>query len=339
MNKILQLYDQNYVVEYFKRKVLPKFPEFIGIKRVEIIPHKNQVWRTNYHVVLEFKVCFQRLDGGEYWSTLYASAHSSEPRKNVYVALKALMELGFNNDRFVVPKPVTYSGYFNAAFYQGIDGKNLDYYIFKQDFGEVEKMIPQAAELFAYVHGQPNDNHLDFNPINSRIITVIPGMEHILKEIGDKYPDLYGDYSRIYKELDRREKAFFGDNNERWLIHGDAHPENVIRVEDNRLGLVDFTDMSLGDFARDLGSFTQQLDYMITRKMESDVFAEKMKNLFLDSYFAVRGVEPSLGVLERISTYYNWTAMRTATLHLLREPAEKERSVPLIDMVKKHLSL
>ena len=41
MNKILSLFDENYVRELFTEKVLPLYPKFSGIEKIEIKPYKK----------------------------------------------------------------------------------------------------------------------------------------------------------------------------------------------------------------------------------------------------------------------------------------------------------
>ncbi len=94
MNKILQLFDEKFVINLFRQKILPYYPEFIDIKQIKIKPYKNLVWKTTYHVVLSFDTYFLKADGEESRVLIVCSAHNEEPRKNIYLALKYLWTAG-----------------------------------------------------------------------------------------------------------------------------------------------------------------------------------------------------------------------------------------------------
>ena len=55
MNGILKLYDQKFIKDLFREKVLPKYPQFVDIKKIEIQKHKTHIWEHSWHVVAEFK--------------------------------------------------------------------------------------------------------------------------------------------------------------------------------------------------------------------------------------------------------------------------------------------
>ncbi|MCX6794677.1 MAG: phosphotransferase [Candidatus Falkowbacteria bacterium] len=340
MNKILRLFDEAYVVKLFRKEVLPHYPSFSDIKRVVIRPYKELVWETTYHVVISFTAYFAKADGTEDKIPIVCSAHSSEERENVYLALKYLWAAGFPSETIDIPDPLFYSPYFRGTFYRGLKGENLLSYIKNKDFATVEKIVIASARLFARLHALPGDARANFNPINSRIRTVVPGSENIIKEIASRFPDKYDlDLRRIYALFIEKEEAYFQGGGQLSLIHGDAHPENIIQTSANRVGLIDFTDLCLGDLARDLGSFSQQLEYKILRKASDAASARAMKKLFLDTYLAASGLTLTGDLQARIDLYYNWTAVRTATYWLLKFDHDENAAIGLIRQVKANLKL
>lgn len=340
MNKILQLFDEAYVIELFRKEVLPHYPSFTDIKRVAINPYKKLVWEKTYHVVISFTVYFSKPNGTEDKIPIVCSAHSEEERENVYLALKYLWEAGFPSEHIDIPDPLFYSPYFRGTFYRGLKGENLLYYIKNKDFATVEKIIIASAKLLARLHALPAEPRANFNPINSRIRTVIPGSEHIIKEVADRFPGKYGeDLRRFYDHFIKQEEAYFNNGGRLFLIHGDAHPENIIQTSLDRVGLIDFTDLCLGDFARDIGSFVQQLEYKIIRKASDSVHAAAMKKLFLDTYFEAAGLTMTEDLQRRIDLYYNWTAIRTATYWFLKFDNDESAGIELINQVKANLNL
>ena len=340
MNKILPLFDEKFALDYLKRKLLPLYPAFSGIKRVKIEPYKKMIWETTYHVVISFKVYFSSPDGTEVKIPIVCSAHSDEPRDNVYAALEYLWAKGFNSDGIDLPRPLFYSHHFNGTFYRALNGENLLYYIKNKDITAVEKIVISSAKLFSKLHFLPVGAEANFNPANARIKTVIPGVEIIFKEMTARYGNKYTPtLEKVYGHFISQEEKFFASGILLKLIHGDAHPENIIKTADDRIGIIDFTDLCLGDFARDLGTFLQQIEYKIMTKIGDQSLAERIKKLFLDNYLAVAGIKMDDNLQERINTYYNWTAIRTSTYWFLKFGHNEAKAEELLNMVKNNLKL
>lgn len=338
-NIILNLLDEKFILKFFKERVLPLYSSFSGIKKISIIPHKKLIWEHSYHVVLEFKTIFADSKNKSKTISIFTTAHSSEPRKNVYSALKFLWNHNFSKGYLTIPHPLFYSNFYKATFYRGVNGNNLYYYIRNKNFAEIEKIIPKAAAWFAKLHKIPTLKAKNFNKKNSRIKTVFPGVEHILEKIKEKYPEHYEISKKIYEIIIKSEEKFLSSTSRRWLVHGDAHPENVIKMGAKKIAVIDFTDLCLSDFTRDLGAFTQQLDYMCFKKIGDQSYAEKIKDLFLKNYFHNAKIKLSEDLEKRIGAYYNWTAMRTATFLLLRHEPHPEHAKILLEQICKNLKI
>jgi len=207
-------------------------------------------------------------------------------------------------------------------------------YIKTKNLAEIKKIIPLAAAWFAKLHNLPVKNAKNFNKENSRIETVIPGQKHILKQIKINYPSYFNIYQKAYNYFVKEEENFLSSTKERWLIHGDAHPENIIKISGTKLGLIDFTDICLSDFARDLGCFLWQFEFMVDRKIGNKKFSDEIKNLFLENYFKDVKMKLDGALKERINNYSNWTAIRTATFFLIKDKAEPERAEALIKKIE-----
>jgi thiamine kinase-like enzyme len=340
MNKIFDLFDTDKVKELFSREILPIYPDFVDIKKIKIIPHKKLIWTLTYHIVIEFKTTFQTREGKMQNLPIYCTAHSNEPRKNVYDGLKFLWENNFGRGYLTIPHPMFYNEYYNGAFYRGVKGKNLYQYIKNKNFSEIEIIVKKTADWFCKLHSLKTKHARNFNKENSRIATVFPGSKLIFKKIDEVCPRYSDKYKKIYGLLVEKENEFFNSTSQRWLVHGDAHPENVIRMSKNKIALIDFADLCLGDYARDLGTFLQQLDYMSNRKIGDKDYTEKLKKLFLESYLAKnKRVKSDWNLEARIANYYNWTAMRTSTHFLLKANPEPERAEPLIKEVCDKLNI
>lgn len=345
MNKIEKLFDEEYVRRLLSRKILSFYPAYQRIAQVKVIPHKKHIWESTYHVVVEFLVYFETAEKKIHKLTVFCSAHSNENRKNVYDSLRFLWDSGFNDDHFSIPRPLFYSAYFNGTFYRGVTGHNLHYYISTQNHAEIEKIVPQAAKWFAKLHSLQNVAGFDYNSENGRIRTVIPGIDNILREIEKRYPHYLGFYQKAYDIFIQKEEEFLNSTNRRWLIHGDAHPENIIKMNDIKVAVIDFTDMSLADFTRDLACFLQQFEYMgIQKKKLAPEYVGQIRQLFLDNYFANSPEKLDAGVKARIDNYYNWTMMRTITYLLMagvidRDEAKLGKINDLVNLLKNNLGI
>ncbi len=337
MNVITKLFDEHYVLSFFKKKVLSYYPDFTDIKKVKIIPIKKQTWKTSYHVVIRFDTYFIASNGKFSKIPIYCSAHSNEPRRNVYSVLKFLWRNHFSSGYLTTVRPLFYSSYFRAVFYRGVKGENLFYYIKKGTYEEMKQITKKAATWLVKLHKIPTYETINFNKQNSRIDTAIPGKKHILNMVDYFYPELDEFFRTAYECMVSQEKKFFQATKKRWVIHGDAHPENVIRISNNKLAFIDFNDFCLADFARDLGSFIQQLDYMIGVKVRKKEYIQELKEIFLNSYLKYAKLTLDHELNQRINLYYNWTALRTATYFLLKYNLNKEKAEPLIKGVKEYL--
>lgn len=345
MNKIEKLLDNDYVLDFFNKKVLPLYPDFKKIKKIKIVSHKKFIWSNSYHVVLEFKVLFSFSASNlgkkkDSRLSFFCTAHSSERRKNVYDILKYLWANGFSKGFLAIPKPILYSKYFNASFYRGVNGDSLLKFIRAGDKKEIEKIVKKTAEWLAKLHKLPINEDLLFDKSKAKIKTVVPGYKKTLEDLKQRYDGrYYKDIKNIYDYLIDLEEDFFKLSDKRWLIHGDVHPENIIKISKNKMAMIDFTDMSPSDFARDLGSFLQQLEYKLKRNNYTKSYVKKIEDIFIVSYCNKAKVRYNARLKERVKLYYYWTAMRTAVYWLTKHEPDYSRLEPLIIEIKKKLKI
>lgn len=339
MNKILQLFDEQYILDLFNKEVLPLYPDFKGIEQIKITPIKKNVWESTYHVVIGFLTTFTGKNNIPVELPIYCTAHSNEPRKSSFEALMYLWQRGFGRGNLTIPRPLFFSDYFNGYFYRGVWGKNLYYYIRERKYAEIENIIPRAAAWFAKLHALPAGQAKNFNELNSRVRTVIPGFKLILEKIQNDFPEYHEIYEKAFSYIGREEEKFLSHGKNLKLIHGDAHPENVIKMSARTIGLIDFTDICLSDLARDLGTFIQQLEFMASRKIEEIKYIKINRDLFLENYSAIAKIKLDDSLMRRINYYYSWTALRTATFFLLKSPSEPERARGLLEKVKYNLKI
>lgn len=318
MNKIYQLLDQNFIFDLFNQKVLPKYPQIKKINKIEIIPYKKMIWETTYHVVFSYHLFWENAKGEEKKMEIVCSAHSNEPRKNVLDTLNYLWKKKLPSAELKLPRPLFYLSEFEATFYRALSGKTLLHYIKEGNKEKISSLISASARMFARLHQLPVDSDFQFHLDNQKIATVVPGEKFIYQELASRFKNgEYEDLPAFYAKCIEQENKTFPVLEKRFLIHGDAHPENIIKVGENKVGLIDFTDFSPADFARDLGAFIQQIEYKIVRKVEDLAFAREMKKLFLAEYLKASGRVLDSDLQERINLYYDWTALRTAVYWFL----------------------
>lgn len=337
MNKILQLLDEDFVRQYFDRELLALYPDFLKIVSVKIKPYKKLIWQTTYHVVVAFEVEFLTKKKDLESIFLVCSAHSEEPRENVFKVLTFLRQQGFANNWIDIPAPLFFSEEFKGVFYTGLKGENILKQVRIGGDIAAEK-IALAGKLFAALHSLPIQDALNFNLQSSKIANVVPGVEAILREMSLRYKGVYDENLReLYDHFINKEAEFFKAEENLTLIHGDAHLENIIDTGAGRLGIIDFADLCLSDFARDLGTFLQQLEYRATsvktglRNPEENA---RFKKIFLDEYIKARGLKLDENLKARIKLYYDWTMLRTATYFFLKAEVEIERAEALFARVR-----
>jgi thiamine kinase-like enzyme len=335
MYKAQQLFNPEYIKDYFKKNILPLYPQFSDIRKIKIIPHKKMIWENEaYHIVSEYEVSFVEIIAGIKKIRkvpIFCSAHSHERRDNVYESLHYLWGKGFAKGYRTIPRALYYSQNFSAVFYRGVKGNNLYHYIKEHDFKSIEEVTAKAAKWFVKLHQLDTSDAKNFNPENSRIFSVLPGKEQVLETIKNEEPEYLDLYKKAYDYFIKYEDDFLKKTNKLYLVHGDAHPENVIKMGAKKIAVIDFTDLCLGDFARDIGTFLQQVLYMTSRKIDDKNYGLKLQYIFLDNYFDNAKIKLDDNLKKRISIYYHWTALRTATFLLMGAHYEPQRAKVLLE--------
>lgn len=342
MNKILNLFDEKFVLQYFKEKLLPIYPYFVDVKKVKIRPYKKMVWEKTYHVVIEFETYFINKEGKTNKIRIICSAHSHEPRERAYYILKYFWKSPLHSKPIELPHPLFYSEEYKGVFYRALKGRNVLYLLREGKVEALKKKILMAAEFFARLHELKVDEDLELNPGMERIETVVPGKDAVLREMSLRYNGVYDkDLKKAYDWFIKTENKNLKNSKNICVIHGDAHLENLIDVGPGRLGVIDFSDFCRADFARDLGTFLQQVEYnVLTRSIEkNENLAKELKEMFLNRYLSLRNIELNQNLQERINLYYYWTGIRSAVYLFLKFDKEPQRALNLFEKIKKGMNL
>jgi len=322
MKDIKQLFDPKFAATLFAEKI-PDFVSKYNLSDLTATPIKKYIGKDFYQIVI-------RYDCKSFgYTPIFCTAHSNENRKNAFNALTYINKNAPKKDNIFLPNPLFFDDEYGAFFYQGIEGKNILHYIEKKEF-DLTEYLESTAELIAYLHEVPTEKAENFNPENSRIKTVVPGPENFLPKIKKLFPEKFSQIKENFDRLAKLDQENMDDKIKPCLIHGDFHPENIIINEKyGKFSIIDFTDICLADWARDLGSFIQQLSYM-SKGSRTDEESEKNKNLFIDTYLKMRKIDKSEEISKRINMYKTWSALRSAIYFLIKgDPEPKNADVVL----------
>ncbi len=92
------------------------------------------------------------------------------------------------------------------------------------------------------------------------------------------------------------------------MVHGDFHPDHIF-VEKDYITVIDFERMSVGDPARDLGSFIAHMRTMACCSGRALDAANCEINAFLRSYLSAIPVTQAFAIAPRIATYVALSSM------------------------------
>ena len=340
------LLNQNFLAKYFKKNIPLPAIQKNDIDYIKIKTFKQKIGKQSfYYIVARYTIHFKRRQLKPV--NIFCNANSAEDRAGTYLAMNHLWQNGFDQGDVRCSQPLFYDKTFRAMFYTEAEGENLYQHIVKaaadpnnaRRQARLETIVTLSAKWQAKIHELPTAGVKNFNQIQSRVATIIPGPKHFLASIKKKhkdYPRFWKRTEQLFKQIDRLEKKNgFTDIN---VVHGDFHPENVIyNIEKpNQLFIIDFTDTCLAHFTRDLGSFIQQLHYMAKPLLPAKQIT-KLQNLFLSTYLETRGLKKTKEFKNRLALYLAWTSLRSAIFFLTITTFDRPRAEELFKETSAHL--
>ncbi len=339
IKKSLSLFNQNFLILLFEKK-LPK--DLLGENKIDYIAIKIFKKKTGqvsfYHIVNRYTLYFKNSQTKPI--TLFCNANSRESRQGAFLALRYLWKNNFANGNLKCPRPLFYNKRLKAMFYLQGKGDNLYQYIINQKstFEEIKDIVVLTSKWLAKLHSLPTLGLINFNSVQSKVSTVLPGPKNFLKGISEKhqqYPKYYQQTKDLFEKINGLEKKI--GNKEKYIIHGDFHPENIVyNKKNNVLTVIDYTDCCLADFMRDLGNFYQQLGYMSKKHLPQNKI-EELQKLFIDSYLKFREIKLSPEDKKRFELYKAWTALRSAIFFLTVTTFDRPRADALFEEVRSYL--
>ncbi len=332
IDKILDPIEVGRLLNERLAEVKPLITDVV-VQRADLI--KSSFHQDYYNLVAAYTVSCKE-DGVKKDLVIYCSAHSNESRQQTLDNLRLLWQKKIPNKQFQANRPLFYEPGCRALFYIGLPGHNL-YQCFKiGQQATIDGYLELTAKWLGRLH-RLTAGLADWpGGQQQQIGQVVPGRQRALARIKENCPQYYDRFVRLYDLLERRELSHWPKRDELVMIHGDLHPENVI-INNQGAAIIDWADASLGDPARDLGSFVQQLVFMGQRHIPDQAYWQKAQILFLETYQHASGIKLTADWSERLKTYYYFTAFRTAIYFVTKSGPEPERADGLLTEVEINL--
>ena len=335
----LSLLDQNFLIKLFHQNL----KGLIGKNKIDYIAikiFKKKIGKTTfYHIVSRYTLYFKNKKTKPV--SLFCNANAKESRQGAFLALEHVWQNGFSKGKLKSPEPLFYNKRLQAMFYVEAAGENLYQYTVNPEieFNEIKKIVSLSGQWASRLHDLPIKGVKNFNPIHSKIATVIPGPKHILAIIDKKhkkYPKYAQQTKELFEKINELEKKLSAPD-ENSIIHGDFHPENVVfNQKNNVLSVIDYTDCCISHFTRDLGNFYQQLGYMTKDVLPINKIAELQKT-FIDSYLGERKIKLTKQEKQKFELYKAWTSLRSAIFFLTITTFDRPRADALFEETKSYL--
>lgn len=333
MDKLL---DLDFMTKLFNDRLVEFYPNFKEIKNIDFHTYKKHTGKTSMIVVVEYVLTYFGLDGQTAKISLFASAHSDGSRVKAFYGQNYLYQHGFDHGVFLVGRPLFYLPEQYAFFYKAVLGRTLRKLIKEDANLDFAKVLDLSASWIKKLHSSTLENDHQFRQFNVREMSPKPQrfLDDLTKTIPEQGSKLQAIYERLC-DLQEKNKEFYQSK----LIHGDYHPENIIfkSTEADKIKVIDFTDLAIGDPMVDVGSFIQQFDFMCFSFLERKKI-NQYKILFLEKYFDEKFENIDIKFLNRINFFQAWVVMRT-TLLLFYAKSAKHPLGELIVEIDRYLGL
>ncbi len=333
MNKLL---DKDFITNLFGQRLTSFYPNFQELVTVEFYTHKKHAGKNSMIVVVEYVLTYLSKDGTSEKMNLFASAHSDGSRVRAFYGQNYLYQHGFDQGKFLVGRPLFYLAEQYAFFYQAVLGRTLRKLIKQEIDLDFNRTLDLSAGWIKKLHSCSIEAGHEFIKFNVREMS--PQPQRFIADLTAFFPEfgqrLDAAFARL-SELQEKHKDLY----QAVLIHGDYHPENIIfkSSELDKIKVIDFTDLALGDPMVDLGSFIQQFDFMCFEILDRKKI-NSFKINFLESYFLEKFENIDIQYINRINFFQAWVVMRTTVL-LFYAKSAKHPLGELIAEIERYLSL
>ena len=313
------LANVNYVKKLFKNNLSSDHDIFTKPNKLYIRPIKQHFDKIFEHSVILYSFHFKADDKYH----LYCSAHSDGSRKKIFTILKISYKKQITSQ-----KPLFYDNDTQALFYEGVRGDNLFSHI--EQGHEIKNFIKQSAIKLAHLHQLKPPKTLKKFTISKKILD----SAGILNKNNTILIEQRKTIIKLFKIIKQEFNNLKINSQQKYFVHGDFHPENIIISQTGEINLIDFTDAVISDYCQDLGSFLQQLGYM-TGNQYSKRQIDNYQKLFISSYFNIRKIKYNQNIENKINLFQAWNALRSS--FLLSSYNRKKDTIRLIKQTEKFL--
>lgn len=313
-NRMEKLLDDKFINDFFEGNLNLFFEGAKKIKSIDKIIYKDIRGNYDYTLIIEFILEIISDDKKIIKKSVFCKAHSNEKKNKSIYYMDILYKNGFNEGLYQVPRSLIYLPEFCAGFYEGAQGHNLLYYLKHHDYAKINIGVKDAAHWLNKLHNVSPEKFNSSKPRFTWIKDNYPPAKRVLKEMRKNYSRLYKTFSPLYEKIFKYEDEFLKTvkkEDAAKIIYADYHPENIIIPNYSHQGatVIDFTDLSIGDQFRDVGTFMEQAEFMSRKYMPSSK-SKYWPNVFLNEYLKASGAEPDKDSLRRVNLYRAWSCLR-----------------------------
>ncbi|PIZ98508.1 MAG: hypothetical protein COX77_04275 [Candidatus Komeilibacteria bacterium CG_4_10_14_0_2_um_filter_37_10] len=329
-----KIFDQQFAWDYWQKN-LAKVPAATRLVKIEQKIFKKKIGHFNISGVIRYRLYFINRDGQEENCDYFFSASTDNNRYQSYLLMKHLARANFGSKIVVVATAVDYLKTQQCLIYRGVPGETM-HELLLSDAANKTALIKLAAQWLKYWHQLSSADYQDIDLANGYLYLSSPQASRSCYLLAETFPR----WGKIAKELITRqvyyEKKFWP--RKKSIVHGDYQLENLIINSDrNSAGMVDLTDVVIGNPYRDLGTFIQQLGFML-RLYHPKQQIYNWKRIFLEEYFGCPYEQIKITDFQQINLYQSWTAWRSA-LYIFLMKGAKSLVVELLKDSQKYLQL
>ncbi|MFH1187632.1 MAG: aminoglycoside phosphotransferase family protein [bacterium] len=336
------LLDDKFIADFFDENLKIFFKNAEKIKKIEKKIYKDIRGDYDYTLIIEFIIQIVFSDKQICEKSVFCKAHSDEKKNKSIYYMEILYKNGFNEGAYKVPRPLRYVPELRAGFYEGVQGNNLLYYLKHRDYDKIEQAVKDAAAWINKLHSINPEKFNSHEPRFTYIRDNYPPIEKVLRDMEKNYPRLHKVFKPLYVKTEKYEEKLIDHivkSKRAKIIYADYHPENIIIPRYTREGIavIDFTDLSLGDPYRDVGTFMEQVEFMSRKYMPASK-AKKWSDIFIKEYMAKGKEKPTKDNFKRINLYRLWSCLRNI-IHFYYKEDPEQVIWGLVDDAKGYLDI
>lgn len=329
-----KIFEQQFAWDYWQKN-LAKIPNAQKLIKIQQEIYKKKIGQFNISGVVCYRLFFINKAGQEECADYFFSASTDNNRWQSYLLMKYLSQVNFGSQIVVVATAIDYLKEECCLVYRGVPGSTMYELLLGTVLNKTE-LIKLAAQWLKYWHQVPINDLKSINLSEGYLYLSSPQASRSCYLLTKTFPF----WGKIAKQLITQqviyEKKFWP--NKRVVVHGDYQLENLIINQDqNSAGMVDLTDVVYGNPYRDLGTFIQQMSFML-RLQHPKKQLYYWKRVFLEEYFGCSYQDITSEIFQQINLYQSWTAWRSA-LYIFLMKGAKSLVVELLKDSQRYLQL